>query len=84
MGKPSILTHDPAMPAYSVPEATSLCKSWGLPVTDNTLKTAIYKGQLRRHLISNRIRLSENDIRDWIARTADAAITPRHIPGRAS
>lgn len=84
MGKPSILTRDPAMPAYTVAEATNLCESWGLPVSSNTLKTAIRRGQLRRHLISNRIRLSENDIRDWIASTADAAMTPRHIPGRAS
>lgn len=84
MGKPSILTSDPSMPVYSVLEATTLCKSWGLPVSENTLKTAIYGGKLRRHLISNRIRLSENDIREWIASTAEAAMTPRHIPGRAS
>lgn len=84
MGKPSILTRDATMPSLSIPEGAELCTSWGVTVSENTLKTAIRRGQLRRHLISNRIRLSENDIRDWIAGTADAAITPRHIPGRAS
>mgnify|MGYP003583220025 CR=1 FL=1 len=84
MGKPQ-LNRDPAMPTMSVEEAVLFCHERGVDlVTVSTIKMAIRKRELRRHLISNRIRLSENDVRSWIESTAEAAFIPRHIPGRAS
>lgn len=75
---------DPSMPTMSIEEAVSFCRRQGVDlVTGNTLKFAIRRRELRRHLISNRVRLSENDIRDWIASTANADFIDRRA-GRAS
>ncbi|NKS40138.1 hypothetical protein GS496_06115 [Rhodococcus hoagii] len=84
MGKPQP-NRDPAMPTMSVDDAVLFCRERGVDlVTASTVKTAIRKRELRRYLIANRVRLSENDIRSWIESTGDAVFTPRHIPGRAS
>lgn len=84
MGKPQI-GHDPTMPTMSIEGAALYCRERGVDlVTASVIKRAIYKRELRRYLVSNRTRLSENDLRAWIESKADAAFIARHIPGRAS
>ncbi|MBP1049109.1 hypothetical protein J6397_03085 [Rhodococcus qingshengii] len=82
MGK--IIERDPTIPNLTVDDAVALCHRLGLDlITRRTISSAIYSKSMRRHLISNRVRLSENDIRDWIASTADADFIDRRA-GRAS
>lgn len=75
---------DPSLPTMTIEDAVVWSAAMGVPVTKSTIRRAIYQGNLRRHLIQNRVRLSENDIRSWMASTADAHFVPRHVPGRAS
>ncbi len=82
MGK--IIERDPSIPNMSIDDAVAFCHRMGLNfITSRAIKTAIYSKSLRRHLVVNRVRLSENDIRTWIASTADADFIVRHS-GRAS
>lgn len=82
MGK--IIERDPSIPNMSIDDAVAFCHRMGLSfITSRAIKTAIYSKSLRRHLVVNRVRLSENDIRTWIASTADADFIVRHS-GRAS
>lgn len=68
-----ISSPDPRMPTYTVDQAVALCHQWGLDfVTPRTIQTAISNRVLRRHLIANKLRLSENALRNWINSTADA------------
>lgn len=89
MGKPVELPRsarpDPSLPSMTVEDAVSFCHEQGLDfVTKRTIQTAIYSKAMVRHLVANRVRLSERSVRDWLASTAEADFIPRHVPGRAS
>ncbi|MGW5075969.1 hypothetical protein [Rhodococcus sp. NPDC004095] len=81
MGKPAI-QHDPTLPTMSVDDAVAFCRDRGIDlVMRSTIKEAMKQRTLHRYLISNRIRLSETDIRSWIESRADANFVARRIPG---
>lgn len=76
---------DPEIPAYSWDEAVAYCQRLGCRhVTRLGLKKAVYSGELRRHLVLNRVCFSQNDLRAWLLSTANAPKLPRGVRARSA